>query len=482
MPRPKSLNPTPYQRGKNGNWFFKRSINGKMKELPTYTTDKTKAESYIKQYVRLEIEAENKERRGELAIKTAQSIMMSVRGESIERITFDEAFKVYVDTTDDFMDLAQRYRDVFTTTCRKFFVWCQGRGLQFMDEVSDEVARNYAKMLTADHFAPKTFDDYIKVLSKFFTTVDAMKKLPNRNPFNKTNIKRKKKGLVSDASHRPFEPDMINKVMTCAAKAGEDWYDLFLVGLHTGMRLKDSALLRWEAVQRDFVEIIPHKTSRYGTVARVPISGDLRQMLDKRKSQRGFNQYVNPVIAGFYLSGSWPSDKSQDIIVEALGKENTIVPKGEHRKVNTSIYTFESFRTTFATLLGNNNTEYRTVMEMMGWSSWSMLKIYEKKYNYNSNIRDQEKIQAVQNLGILSESTAGIVPAPKRLTPTKEALERLLDKYSNIAIGKIYDITEAAVRKRMKEFGLARKARILSPDITDEEIKAIRERLTKKAA
>jgi hypothetical protein len=116
-------------------------------------------------------------------------------------------------------------------------------------------------------------------------------------------------------------------------------------------------------------------------------------------------------------------------------------------------------------------------MEMLGWSSWSMLKIYEKKYSYNSNARDREKLESLKRLGVLSESVQGIVPALPRLHPTKEALEKLLPSYSNITIGKIYEISDVAVKKWLDKFGLKREKRIESPDLTDEEIQKIRAEL-----
>lgn len=153
------------------------------------------------------------------------------------------------------------------------------------------------------------------------------------------------------------------------------------------------------------------------------------------------------------------------------------MPKNEYRKVNVSIYTFGSFRTTFASLLGSHDTEYRTVMEMMGWSSWNMLKIYEKKYNFNSHIRDREKTQSVEKLDVLSASMENIVPATPKLSPTKDALERLMHHYSNVALGRIYDMSDVAIKKWMDKFGLVRPHRVLSPELTEDEILKIRQEL-----
>ena len=85
-------------------------------------------------------------------------------------------------------------------------------------------------------------------------------------------------------------------------------------------------------------------------------------------------------------------------------------------------------------------------MEIMGWSSWNMLKIYEKKYLFNSDAKDKEKTDSVNNLLILSKSVSGIVPTSPELRPTKNALIRLVSVFSNVAIGKIYGMSDVAVK------------------------------------
>lgn len=102
MPRKKSLTPKLFKRGANGNWCFRRFVNGKDKVINTGTPVATEAKRIMRQYVSLEIEAENRNARGELATKTAQLIMQTVRGEGIERFTFEEAFQIYLDVTEIF--------------------------------------------------------------------------------------------------------------------------------------------------------------------------------------------------------------------------------------------------------------------------------------------------------------------------------------------------------------------------------------------
>ena len=61
--------------------------------------------------------------------------------------------------------------------------------------------------------------------------------------------------------------------------------------------------------------------------------------------------------------------------------------------------------------------------------------------------------------------------------PTVEALRELVEKYSNVTIGKVYGITSTAVAKWLKKFEIERSRRIESADIGEDEILKIRKTL-----
>ena len=53
----------------------------------------------------------------------------------------------------------------------------------------------------------------------------------------------------------------------------------------------------------------------------------------------------------------------------------------------------------------------------------------------------------------------------------------LVGQYSNVTIGKIYGISEAAIRKHIKKRAIVREKRIESTDISDEELNTVRTEL-----
>ena len=83
----------------------------------------------------------------------------------------------------------------------------------------------------------------------------------------------------------------------------------------------------------------------------------------------------------------------------------------------------------------------------------------------------------MEKLDVLSASMENIVPATPKLSPTKDALERLMHHYSNVALGRIYDMSDVAIKKWMDKFGLVRPHRVLSPELTEDEILKIRQEL-----
>jgi integrase len=316
-------------------------------------------------------------------------------------------------------------------------------------------------------------------LSRVFQSLNALSPLPYGDPFDRRRVQRRKKSEIDTASHQPLEPDTLAKVIAEAVADGKDYRDLFIVGAQTGMRLKDAALLKWSSIKGNFIEIKPHKTIRSGNTARIPTSPTLRKLLDNRKQTATDSKYVIPGVAEHYIRNSdYVTKRCKRIFEQALGKAATIIAAGKHRKNNTAIYSFHSFRTTFMSLLASKDVSTRDAMRMMGWESPEMIRIYEKMLEKARGDSDRRAQELVDSLDELKFDIPECVAAERKLVPTEDALRELVDKYSNITIGKIYNnISEAAVRKALRKFGIERTKRIESADVTDKDIEKIRKAL-----
>lgn len=128
-------------------------------------------------------------------------------------------------------------------------------------------------------------------------------------------------------------------------------------------------------------------------------------------------------------------------------------------------------------LLARRNVSIRDAMRIMGWKSMEMVRLYERELEKAKMDADKRTLKLVEEIEEFNLRLPEAVETTHRLQPTKEKLTRLSAQYSNIAIGRIYGMTEAAVRKWMVKLDVKRQKRIESPELTDGEISRIRAEL-----
>lgn len=478
MNRKRKNEPELFQRTANSCYCFRQYINGKNTVINTKTTDYEMAKEFRRNYKAREVTTEISLMQRENAAKVAHTIIRAVSGQELERLTFQAGFDFWLEQNVEFTENIPSYQKQLTGYFFNFAKWCVLNNITHVDEVDASAARRYCGTLRTSRMAPPTYNRCTGFLGRVFAGINAFKHLPNGNPFDRNIVKAQALASISEATHQPLEPDMRKKVLQVAAEAGQDWLDFFLVGDQTGMRLKDAALMKWNMIRNGFIEFMPEKTIKHGNRARVPVSPVLAEIFNRRIALRQPSPYVNPIIANFYNTGTWVREKSKDIFEEALGKETTQLSKeGRQRQRNGCIYSYHSFRTTLMSLLAAKDCPMRDAMNIFGWESAEMVKLYTKMLEKARGDMDKRTRELFNNLSELQSDVPVVEIIPKCLKPTKDALQKLIPLYSNRAIGLIYDISDVAVKNWMMKFGLSRNKRLLSPDLTEEEILNIRKEL-----
>ncbi|MFZ2658654.1 MAG: tyrosine-type recombinase/integrase [Victivallales bacterium] len=466
-------------RGKKGTYYFRKRDGTKDIWISTRTTEKTKAQKYLDSYENTENAKDvilDEAGSGAKVIQRISSVLTKkITKKEFKKTSILDAYEKWTKSYDKFMDISQARRDFFSSIIKKFSDWAgeEGRKITDIEDVTPEIAKQYARYLWDDGYSSKTFNDHIYLLSRVFTFMDDISSLPYRDPFNKRRVTKK---TIKDApveGRHPLEPKMLKDVLDKSAEYGKDYRDLFIIGAHTGMRLKDAVLLRWQDIDGNFITFSPRKTIRTSNVARVPITPVLRRILKDRKDNS--SEYVIPELADKYLNipGSI-CEKAKDIFDKALGKENTRIQKGDHRRIRTSRYSFSSYRSTYMSMLAAKNVSTRDAMRALGWNSPAMIRTYEHELEKAKREADKRA------LGIVGKIKEFRTPPPKlvkKLRPNEDALEKLVSKYSNLTIARIYGISNVAIKKWLDKFGIVRKKRIESADVVDEEIERIREEL-----
>lgn len=467
-------------RGKKKILSFRMRVDGKDRWISTHTADKGKAEEIAKKYVQGERDVIALSKVDKDARKMVSAYMKRLTGKEVESLKLSEAHDKWISQYPDYMDLSQKMKDDYASIFKKFSDWTSGREprAEYIDQVDHGTAKEYSKYLWESHLTVNRYNKHIAHLSRVFSTISESMPLPFGNPFGKRSIIRKKSKETLPAERKALEPDEIIKVISKGAEYGRGIRDLLIVGLTTGLRLKDACLLKWKHVDKKFIDLTPSKTKKTSMKeARIPISATLAGILaERKKAKKPEDEYVIPEIARHYLRNpDYMSKKTKKVFEDVFGKDATVVGAGVHRNRTTSVCSFHSFRTTLTSLLLGKRVEPRDAKRILAWKSDKTMKEYEREL---VKAQGEADARAMEIIGSIEELKFDIPDVPEtKLTPSSEALKELVVKYSNVAIGKIYGISDVAVKKWMKKFGIERTKRIESPDIGEKELEKIRKRL-----
>ena len=162
--------------------------------------------------------------------------------------------------------------------------------LNYLDELTPKVAEKFLDSLKV---SPNTYNKYKNFLKLYFETVSRDCAI-TKNPFD---------GIISKSlnkeSWRELNQKEVDKLL--AYPKGEVWV-LMNLGIYTGMRLKDAALLRWSDVdiKQGKIIFVPWKTAKKEKVVHVPILTELKKVLQWVKKQKLNDDLVLPELAASY--------------------------------------------------------------------------------------------------------------------------------------------------------------------------------------
>lgn len=317
---------------------------------------------------------------------TTEAVLESVK-ESLQRATrrnlrIADAFPIYEKNKlrDPITENTMRgYRAHF----KAFAEWAEGRA-ENIDDVSPEMARRFMSHV-AETASPKTFNDYLSSLSLVWRTLIS-EGFAAQNPWAwdkdlGRGIKRKARDTHR---HEEFSAEQLSAIFV--ATSGE-MRTLFFIGIYTGLRLKDCALLKWDAVDLagGFIRLTPEKTRRHGIAVSIPILPPLAEALRAaRKSGGETGGYVLPEMAGCYLSqgancrggktyGAALCSRVRTVLKRA-GIVASVTADGRHRRVTD--YGFHSLRHTFVSMAARAGIRQEVVRAIVGHTSATMTDYY----------------------------------------------------------------------------------------------------------
>ena len=326
------------QQEPNGIYTLRCTINGKRVSKSTGTSDRKAAERFLEDFMRPYVKDD--------AQRTYENIQAAVESERqrAERLEDEKEQMLLVDAWDEYVkspyrrDLAANTIEAKKTNWWVFVKWIIGdektKGvfpeITEVRQVRPDVAEAYLDMMRIQH-AASTYNNRLCVLREIFRVL-SKKARCKINPFDGIPLR-------ADDSHsrRELTIEELERLVTCATRAGDSWKTLFAIGMYTGLRLGDCCTLKWSEVDipRSIIQREPQKTKRYskGKPVTIPIHPVLSDVLCQTlKSER--LGYVMPTLAKMYLSKGGRPEVSRQIkkIFTAAGIVTSVAIEGRKWK------------------------------------------------------------------------------------------------------------------------------------------------------
>lgn len=339
------------QRERNGIWTIRYTENGIRKGRTTGVTDRLEAERKLAKWM---------------------------AGEAMETIRLENAWASYVSSP---------YRpdmEKSTLTSKKmmwehFLKWMAGRfpKLHFVNEVTPQSVEAFLGYLRIGH-AASTYNNRLCALREIFRVVLKREQI-TVTPFDGIPLRH-------DDSHtrRELTLEEVGHLLQIADRIGRrrrqmhsELYLLFSIGIYTGLRLGDCAMLRWRTIDmaHGILQVVPNKTKRYlhNRPVTIPIHSALMELL-KGVPEESRKEFVMPHVAACYRESRPKLSSQLKRIFDTAGIETSVKVEGRRWKAPEA--TFHSLRHTFVSMSANAGVPLHVVQSIVGHTNVAMTRHY----------------------------------------------------------------------------------------------------------
>ena len=379
---------TIYQDKKTNIYYLRIVINGKsiIKSLKTKSAKqaKTNADNYIRDNCNI-LNAKTKE---EVAVQVLQARKLLSQQ---DRIKLEDSWDQYLRSPlrpDSGKATLRGYASYWNR-----FIDFLSADVLYLDEITEKHAGDFMSMIGSSKISSSTYNatlQGVKLVFKILSNSDIS------SPFR--NISKRTKQQIS---RKEFTKEQILLIFSAFESKKlylpnkEEMKLLFHIGVWTGLRLKDCALMKWENVnlKSNLITVVPYKTSRKSNIhVTIPIHPDLRQLLEKSYENKA-NDYVLPNVAERYSYNPYGVGKDCMKVLIASGIQTKEKSADGKRARKVTLYGFHSFRHSFVSFCAEAGVPMATVQAIVGHSSPAMTRHY-------THIGIQSLTKAVNSLDI----------------------------------------------------------------------------------
>lgn len=367
-------------------WLAKWNFNGKTYYRTTGEVDKRKAYKKLEEFTR--------ETRVESEVEALENItnkIQSIKNKN-ERDN-DKKVGIFISDIDVRFEAEKIFtRDLTKSTIAnylnlisRFQKWMNENHpeIKEMKEVTKDVAMEY--MSSVVDASAGLYNNSIIILNRIWNNFKDEAHIKN-NPWNEIPKKKREKSM-----RKGLTVEEVSSLLNYTKEHYfNSYYILFLIGVYSGLRISDCAMLKWSEVDiaNATINVIPQKTKKHTGVVSIPIHPTLFNELFDRWQNKGDNEYVIPILTSKYLKKSITNTIRR--IFQECGIKTSEIIDGKKKYIAG----FHSFRHTFVSMNINSGMSPLLIQKVVGHSAVDMTEHY---FHANRNVI-KDGISAMPNL------------------------------------------------------------------------------------
>jgi len=423
-------------------WRARWTVDGKTYTRTTGTSDRREAERILAEIVAPFAAKTDAERLENLAVKIeGRKAEIRRYEDSKPALALADGFEAYRRSRER-PDTGAATLDMYESQYNRLVRWAA-------DNAPDaKEMRNFTRA-TADAFAtylagelsPNSFNKYITLFRRMWDVLAEEGRM-TENPWAKIRH-------MALATHTRRELTVDELARVCGSVTGEMRL-LFAVGIYTGLRLGDCAMMEWGSIDlaRNRIMTIPRKTARHanGKPVVIPLHPTLAALLAEIPPDARTG-YLLPDLAAMYEHDSGMISNRIQAVFTRAGIRTQTTADGERARVDVG---FHSLRHTFVSLSANAGAPLAVVQAIVGHSNPAMT----RHYFHESETALQSAVAALPSISLdcteSAENAPYALPAPVAATaPTNDA-DAAQGRFS--AFCAAWDALTDAERERAREY------------------------------
>jgi integrase len=235
--------------------------------------------------------------------------------------------------------------------------WLVAEGISTLGRIDEDTAFAWWKMIDASDYSPNVRNDLLKIAQKVLgaSAVKVFDQLPNWPQPR------------CDRGQKPFTPSQLDLIRE---NQDDPCYPLIMLGVNTGLSLKDAIYLQWDEID-SVTGLIRINRRKTGTRCTIPILPWLSDWLSGH--ERGDSEFVFPEWNSAYEQNRMMVSRSIQSYLQGCGLNTMENSEGKRAR---TVYGFHSCRHTFAWMAEANGVPLSIIQAMVGHTSSEMTKRY----------------------------------------------------------------------------------------------------------